>query len=265
MAVKLAYKAPPVQPPFLTARLVGGGRPGEAWLRRHCPAARFQACAYVSRLPMPTDVFLWSGDPDRSAFWTATPAQRSALGAEQLRFALSVVRDDPVGVTRQFVMDGAAQFADMRMDEFNHKDSVRASIASWMVEPDAAAWRASLAYRKAWPTGLMNGVEATAFVLGLLALIALALRTSRSRPDEAQLRVLSAGLMIFALTVINAFVCGGLSDIFGRYQARVAAPLILIGLVALRSLATRSRVVERGPEGATPSEIRRSADRARRA
>ena len=125
LAVKMVYGAPPVQPPFLTARLVGGGRPGDAWLHSHCPAAGFQACAYVSRLPMPTDVFLWSGDPVRSAFWTASPAERVALGGEQFRFAEAVVRDDPLGVARQFLADGASQFADMRMDEFNHKDSVR--------------------------------------------------------------------------------------------------------------------------------------------
>lgn len=238
MAVTKVYGAPPVHPPFLTARLVGGGRPGDAWLRRHCPAASLQACAYVPRLPMPTDVFLWSTDPDHSAFWTATPEQRATLDREQGRFVLAVTHDDPWGVARQLFIDGLTQAADMRMDEFNHKDSVRRSIEAWMVGPDAVVWRGSLAYRKAWPVQLLNAIEAGAVVLALAALAALVVQALLSPPSEARSRVLSAGLMIVVLVTANAFVCGGLSDIFGRYQARVAAPLILIGLIALRSLLT---------------------------
>jgi hypothetical protein len=240
MAVKKAYGAPPVQLPFLTARLVGGGRPGDTWLHSHCPAAGFQVCAYVPRLPMPTDVFLWGVDPNHSAFWTASPAQRAALGAEQFRFARAVVRDDPLGVARQVLADGASQFADTRMDEFNHKDSVRASMEEWMVGPDAAVWRASMAYRKAWPAPLLDAVEVAAFALGLAGLAALAVPGQRgTAPDETRARLLVAGLMAVVMTLANAVVCGGLSDIFGRYQARVTAPVILIGLTALAAVLAR--------------------------
>jgi len=239
LAVTKVYHAPPVQPPFLTARLVGDGRPGDAWLHAHCPSAGFQACAYVSRLPMPTDDFLWSADPRRSAFWTASPAQRSALGDEQFRFAEAVFKDDPIGVTRQVALDGAAQFADISLADFNHKDSVRASIDAWMVGPDAATWRASLAYRRAWPIKVLDQIEAGALALGLAGLAALCVRArirGGLRPDDERIRVILAGFMIITAVIANAAVCGGLSDIFGRYQARVTAPLILIGLIALTQL-----------------------------
>jgi hypothetical protein len=255
MAVKKAYGAPPVQPPFLTARLVGDGRPGEAWLRQHCPAAGFKVCAFVQRLPMATDSFLWSADANRSVFWTATPADRTALGVEQFKFAAAVARDEPVAVARQFVIDGATQFADMRMDEFNHKDSVRTSIEGWIVGPDAKVWRASLAYRKGWPVVLMDAVELGAVVLALLSLTVLAVRSARAAPDDSRLRVLSAGMMTAVLVLANAVVCGGLSDIFGRYQARITAPLIVIGAMALAELVRRGATSARRDEAATAEPL----------
>jgi hypothetical protein len=176
LAVTKVYHAPPVQPPFLTARLIGDGREGDVWLRGHCPAAGFQACAYVSRLPMPTDDFLWSADPTKSAFWTASPAERAMLGNEQFRFAAAVAKDDPLGVAREIADDGASQFFDMSLRDFNHKDTVRAALESWMVEPEATIWRASMAYRKAWPIPLLDGLEHAAFALGLAGLAALIIR-----------------------------------------------------------------------------------------
>jgi hypothetical protein len=247
LAVVKVYHKPPVQPPFLTARLVGDGRPGDPWLRRHCPGAGFQACAYVNRLPMPTDDFLWSTARDKSAFWTASPSERTKLGDEQFRFAAAVFHDNPLAVMGQVASDGVTQFADMSLEDFNHKDSVRASLDEWMVGPDAKVWRASMAYHKVWPVRLLNGIELGAFVLGLAGVAALCVRARtpvRFRPEDERIRVLLAGFLIIATVTANAAVCGGLSDIFGRYQARVTAPLILIGLIALSRLgsgAPRSR------------------------
>ena len=255
LAVTRIYHAPPVQAPFLTARLVGDGRPGEAWLRRHCPASGFQACAYVSRLPMTTDDFLWSTEPSRSVFWTASPSQRAALGAEQFRFAASVLRDDPTGVVRQFAADAASQFADIGLSDFNHTDRIRGYIGAWMVGPDAKVWRASMAYRQAWPISLLDGIETVSLAVGLGGLVLLGAwprGPGRLRADDERTRILLAGFVIIVALAANAAICGGLSDIYGRYQARVTAPLILIGLIALwrfgsSAIGRRQRAHAGGP------------------
>jgi hypothetical protein len=241
LAVTKVYYAAPLQPPFLTARLIGDGRPGDVWLRAHCPATGFQACAYVGRLPMSTDDFLWSSDPGKSAFWTASPAERTALGNEQFRFAATVLHDDPVSVVRQILADGVSQFVDMSLEDFNHKPSVRASLDSWMVGPDAKVWRASMAYRRAWPVDILNEIELGMFALALAGLVALCIRARAPvafRPEDERIRVLLAGFVIVAAVAANALICGGLSGIFGRYEARVTAPLILIGLIALSRLGS---------------------------
>ena len=110
VAVTRVYHAPPVQPPVpdRAAELATHGRARLGWTCIARPSG-FQACAYVGRLPMSTDDFLWSTLPGRSAFWTAdAPAQRAALGDEQFRFAAAVLQDDPLGVVRQFTADGAS-------------------------------------------------------------------------------------------------------------------------------------------------------------
>jgi hypothetical protein len=239
VAVTRAYGEPAVRPPFLTARLVGDGRPGERWLRRHCGASRFEVCRFVSRLPMSTDSFLWSGDPAKSVFWTASPEERRALGREQFGFALAVAADDPLGVARQVLADGLGQFADMSMFEFNHKENVRANMTAWMVDPDAQAWKRSMAWRRAWPTGLMDQIQFIAFSAGAAGLLALALTRLSAGAGGLRERVLVAGAVVSAALLANALVCGGLADIFGRYQARLSGPLILVGLFAWSALVQR--------------------------
>jgi hypothetical protein len=144
-----------------------------------------------------------------------------------------------LGVAREVAADGLSQFIDMSLRDFNHKDTVRAALESWMVEPQATVWRASMAYRKAWPIPLLDGLEHAAFALGLAGLFALCIRAYapvRFCPDDERIRVLLAAFLIVTAVVANAVICGGLSGVFGRYQARITAPLILIGLMALSRL-----------------------------
>ena len=108
-----------------------------------------------------------------------------------------------------------------------------------MAGPDALAWRQSLAFRKGWPTGVMDFVQLCALAVAFGGLVALSLRARghhRLRPDDDRLRILLAAVVIVVAYLANAVICGGLSDIFGRYQARVTAPLILVGFMALSSL-----------------------------
>ena len=247
VAVQKAYGAPPVQPPFLTARLIGDGRPGEGFIRRHCPQAGFAVCQFKDRLPMETDDFLWGASPPHAAFWTADPMTRVALGNEQFKFAAAVFAENPLGVARQVITDGWTQARDMSLFEVNHKDNVRAAMQVWMVGPDAVQWRASMAYRKAWPTALLDIVEEAMVLTAALALAALAFRTRAGvQADAASSAILIAGLVVLAALLGNALICGGLSGIFGRYQARITAPFILVGLAALTQL-------RRGRPGSGPS------------
>jgi small-conductance mechanosensitive channel len=191
---------------------------------------------------MTTDDFLWSADPNHSAFWTATPTERRALGQEQVRLVSAVVRDHPIQVLGQFVSDGAAQAATLSLEDFDHKPTVRRSIAAWMTEPQGVVWRRSLAYHQAWPVHAMNLGLAAVLICSLVGLAALAAQTFVDRKDgahEVSSWLLIAAFVIVTAVAANALVCGGLSGVIGRYQARIVAPLILLGVCAWIVVARR--------------------------
>ena len=244
LAVKAVYGEPPLQPPFLTARIVGDGHAGEGWLKQNCPQTGFQACKFASRLPMTTDDFLWSAAPNHSAFWTATPTERRALGQEQARLVSAIVRDRPTQALAQFAADGAAQAMTLSLEDFDHKPTVRRSIAIWMTEPQGAIWRGSLAYRQAWPIHAMNlGLVAVVIssLVGLAALTAQTITEPTGGEPDIGYRLLFAAFVVLAALAANALVCGGFSGVIGRYQARIVAPLILLGVSAWIVVAQRYR------------------------
>ena len=254
IAVTKVYGEPALSPPFLTARLVGDGHVGEAWLKTHCPQSGFVTCKVANRLPISTDDFLWSADPAHAAFFTASLEDRRAMAHEQSALVAAVVRDRPLAAARDFVADGASQLATLSLEDFNHKPSVRQSIDAWMVGPDATSWRASMAYRQAWPIQPMNLVLAWLVIASVVLIAVLAVQTVFNCPaaeDDDRRRLLMAAFVIVAAITANAAICGGLSGVFGRYQSRIVAPLILAGLGAA-VIATRQReqpvwVAYRGP------------------
>ena len=79
----------PVRPPFLSARLVEDG-PGLDYLRAHCAGggASFALCRYRDRLPLASDIFLWSGAPGPGV---ALPASKT-LAAKPVHFLRSPAR-----------------------------------------------------------------------------------------------------------------------------------------------------------------------------
>jgi hypothetical protein len=231
LAVKKAFGEPPVGVPFLTARLVADHHPGEAWLQRRCPQAGFVVCRFASRLPMTSNEFLWSADPVRSVFTTASLSDQAALGRDDTRFYLTVAREEPAAVARAFVIDWADQLVDFSLQGMNVNDEQRVYLDPLLADGFRGSWERSLAYRKLWPTEAATGALAVLTLASLAALLGLAVRfvaNSRSRADGEESRLLSAALVVVAGVLANAAVCGGLSGVFGRYEARVMSPLILV-------------------------------------
>ncbi|MBS0281099.1 MAG: hypothetical protein JSR25_08055, partial [Proteobacteria bacterium] len=81
VAVTKATGKPPIAPPFLLARLVGDGT-AERYLRDVCPKQNLATCAFLDKMPMTENDFLWSHDPDRSVMGGADRQTRAAIAAE---------------------------------------------------------------------------------------------------------------------------------------------------------------------------------------
>jgi len=233
--------AKPLSPPFITARLIADGT-GARYLESHCPSAGFEACRYRGQRPADADDYLWSLDPAKAVFATATAESRRALSGEQTRVALAVVAADPLGQVAASARNVVQQIGDSDLANFNYKQSVRASLDLSVPPSRLHVFRDTAAYREAWPLGPMQVWYTVVRVLAAIALLAwLVLSWKRSRTgDDAPVVALRAWTAAVVVGVLgNAAICGALSAPYGRYQARLDWLLPVTALLVFGSLAGR--------------------------
>ena len=227
---------------FLLARSQMDG-PATWHLREACPEAGWTLCADVSRLPMHHDTFLW----DRQGpLWRAAgldderrqqaggmmyQAEASAImsgtlaryGPEQLAAMLE-------NATRQVFQ---ARTGD-GLRSWSQRRSVSRAIAG-EVPVDYAIYRASRQIEGTLGLETVNRVHG--WVMPLAALLAL---LAAIRHGDARYR---AFLAVIAMALLgNALITGGLSGPHHRYQARMAALIVVAGGVALVLLTARRGV-----------------------
>jgi hypothetical protein len=239
LAVKKAFKQDPIKIPFLSARMASDPFPGEAWLKRRCPQAGFVVCKFASRLPMSSNDFIWSADPVRSVFTTASAQDQIGLGKEQTRFFLAVTQEEPLQVARAFAAAWIDQLDDFSLEGMNVVDEQRIYIDPLVAERFRPKWHRTLAYRQLWPTDPLTLALAALQLLSVTLILGVAVKAGLRRgadPQTAEAGLLSAALVVVAGVLANAAACGGFSGVFGRYEARVVAPLILTGGFALALL-----------------------------
>jgi len=224
---------PPVRLPFLSARLVADG-PGARYLRAACPSSGFALCAYVQEFPLGDAEFLFGNQPGRSVFATASNARRRALSDEQFRFFLAVLRYDPAAVTGDALLATVLQLADFRLITFNYDPGMRSQMASRFPPSVVARIDASRAWRGAIPAASLSVLLYAEVLVPLAWTLVVLFRRRSDQAIPAELK--SLFLWLLAGIVINAFVCGALSAIDPRYQARV------IWLVPFAALLVRLRL-----------------------
>ena len=219
---------PPVNPPFLTARVIADGT-GERFAREQC-AGRFVVCRYADRFPMGVDDFLW-GQGQHGVFNDASPTDRAALGAEQARFAIAAALAYPVQQITASARNAVLQVVDTDLSDFNYKPSVAASLTGRMPADAAAKLEHTPAYSQAWPLVPLWALQSAVLLASLTAGAWLALRPRT--PASAE-RAPAAELFGFILVGVlaNGVVCGVLSTLYGRYEARVVwvIPLAAVAL-----------------------------------
>jgi hypothetical protein len=219
LATSEMFGVSPIRPPFLTARLLADG-PGAAFLRDSCPQAGFTACHFIDQLPVATaGDFLWSPDPKIGVFTPADPATRRALADEQYHFVYEVLRYDPVGVAVAALHNTFVQFGMLRVNEFNLSEGDRGALSHSVPPRHLRVLEETRSWANALPLGLMSAIILVA-VLGSMVYVlgVLTLRNQQSDGDHDLRRL--AVVIIFGI-VVNAFVCGAMSEPYDRYEARV--------------------------------------------
>ena len=245
--VKHTVGKPPLNPPFLTARVIADG-PGTQYVREHCAGSPFAVCRYAARFPMDVDHFLWGATTKDGVFETITGPERRALADQDARFALTAARTYPLAQIEASARNAALQTLDADLGDFNYKPSLRAGFATTFPASAYAALQPTAAFREAWPLQplwiLQGGVALTALLtIGVLALRAPKAAGANLEPSDA---LLLAAMIVIGV-IANGAVCGVLSTLYGRYQARVewllplAAAMVVMVRMRARGASVRLR------------------------
>jgi hypothetical protein len=234
--IKQQLGSPPVRPPFIVARLIADG-PGYRFLKASCPGSGFAVCAFIERLPMESNDFLWSPD---GVFTGTTPQTRIRLAAEQNRFTVAVLQYDPFGVALAAVRNTARQLTMMGLENFRYGEFGRAIFERKIPAEHLDALRHSAAYRDSMPIQSLTNLNAAGLALAGVFVAWLVIRNGMTMGVSP----VAAGLLGWALTgvVLDAAVCGVLSGPHIRYSERVQwlVPLVVMILFAVRH-STRRR------------------------
>jgi hypothetical protein len=216
----------PLRLPFLSARLVADG-PGTNFLRATCPDSRFVLCEYVSEFPLPHKEFLFGRGSGHSVFDNASYKRREEISKEQSRFVLAVFRYDPMGVIRSASHNFVQQLTDFGLSDFSYPDD--RGMKEFFPEPAGHQMLSSRSYQGTLDISIVTrGVYLSAILCcGFLAVVwrgAWGWRQTRNKYRRIVLWVVIG-------IVINAAVCGCLSGVDSRYQARVIWLLPLVCLL----------------------------------
>ena len=257
--VKHSVGAPPITPPFLTARVVADG-PGRLYVREHCKDHPFAVCAFADRLAgTDTDGFLWDENSRTGVFAVATPAQRRALATEQTRFALASTLAHPGLQARASARNVALQLVQTDLEDFDYKPSVLAELRADLPPEHRARLETSLAARRGWPINALWAEQAVVIWLSLgvigWSLIDPRIYGEGGRVGDAR----RVALLAVAGVLANTLACGVLSDLYGRYQARciwvlpLAAAVLMAQALSARRLNVASLQWRAGPSEVVPS------------
>ncbi len=233
MATTKLFGVPPIEPPFLTARVVVDG-PGTDYLKARCPEAGFTLCRFVDHLPpADTDTFLWSRQPgDGGVFAPSGPATRRSLSDEQFRFALAVFRFDPIGETTAGLKDTLLQVSEVSLLKYNYDTTMRNAFHAQMPPRYVAAEETTKAWNDTLPVLAISVIVITVTLASLIYLLCAMTSFDARSAVERDLRRLSIIVIIGILA--NDFVCGALSEPDERYQARLIWVIPLVAALFIQ-------------------------------
>ncbi len=220
----------PLRFPLLEARLIADG-PGTQYLKQTCPQNQFAACKFVSKYPLTSQDFMYCAAPECSAYETAGYETRRRISNEQIRLFLAVARFDPLGLAASILRNAGRELLHFPLSEFSYNSGEKLQMQLTFPEPVIAKIQASPAFQNAWPEQAVS----TFFSLAVSAFAAWILFSSLRRPSRLHRELALGGLWTLALVVGNALICGGVSDFFARYQARVIWTIPLAGLLIAAS------------------------------
>jgi len=221
---KLVLHAEPIRPPYVMARLIADG-PGYKYLQENCPTKSYVVCKYIGRLPIPSDTFLWSNNPNEGVFSVVDLKTRTALSSEQPSFILDVFRSDPTSVAADMLKNTVTQLLGIGLLEFfptpREVDSARTKLPAYYYDGLMHS-RISLNGSLSPPLIIWYSIfylVATIALFLVWPLLCFVTAKSESESLRQWTRILT---LTIGAVLSNAAICGILSGPHPRYQTRIS-------------------------------------------
>jgi len=227
--------------PFLTARLIDDG-PGRAFLAGACPDPARATCKLMESLTRPGDrperfdapVILFDRTKDYGSFRLLPETDQQMIAAEQVPFALEVAAERPLSIAAAVAGNILRQLSLSRIDMTLTTPEIiaRLVVAGGKLNPSYAKGR--LGHISGFWRALIWAEQAAVYLGSALWLVVALLRQGGQLVGEKRLVTL-----ILLGILVNALVCGAISEPADRYGARV---MFLLPLACLmRSIPGKNK------------------------
>lgn len=205
----------PKRYPILLARSVSDG-PGLRYLQAHCAIEKYAICEiFGTDFPTHPRKFLWERNGVR---YRATPEQMERIRAEEWPIVRRAAAEYPMLQLRSSGSNFMRQLGSFGLGKVDFKAALVVGANGRVDLVDVTEDRPRL---RAWLTGVIYAAFGAS-----LAVIAL-LRRRLTKMERGALLIAAVGL------ASNAAICGILSGVADRYQARVAWVIPLLAIVIL--------------------------------
>jgi hypothetical protein len=222
------FKHPINAPPFATARVLADGT-GVAYRSEVCvDPSRFAICRIHLKFPVNSDAFLWGSLEEGGGYKAVDAATRSALRAEEGEFVFNSIIARPADQFRASLLNWANQIVLVDVFEPLLDPKTQASFSLFEQRHSRPGRTSQFAGEQTLQVARRVGLWVA--LIGLIAIATRSVSSTVSRQSHPNTLVFMS--IIWMSVIINAGICGVISEPLARYQARIIwllpASLVLI-------------------------------------
>jgi hypothetical protein len=184
---------------------------------------------------MPPLIFLW-GTSNEEGVWSPTVGDseeqtltKKRVSEQDLSFAIAVFRRFPMSVLSHALQNSARQLIMFGLNEFSYSDGEKSYLDSSLPKDALAALHRSHAYKQDVPVTLFSYLNYGLVILALSYIVLIYFAPGYRASLDPEIWKLFLWTHVGIL--LNATVCGSVSDPNPRFEARVTWLLPLLALV----------------------------------
>lgn len=222
-AVKVVQSSEVIYQPFLTARTIADG-PGLAVLEANCPNDEIPTCVLYEALQQSDDPWrmtashiMFERDPKLGSYKLLPLDDQRRVAEDQIPFFLRVLRERPLALTGAFLRNTLDQ-ANLFSIQYTIPTTQTLENVHKITDIAPASFEQARLLDQRSGLAWLTVVHGAVYAVSALLVVVIVVLPQKAPP----LALRGFAMVILIGVLINAFVCGGVSQPSDRYGARVA-------------------------------------------